>query len=38
MEKGTVAFSDRSDGLPQTFLQLAAFTKDVAERICGIER
>ena len=38
MEKGTIAFSDRSEGLPQTFLQLAAFTKDVAERVCGIER
>jgi hypothetical protein len=38
MEKGTIAFSDGSEGLPQTFLQLAAFTKDVAERVCGIER
>ncbi len=38
MEKGTIAFSDRSEGIPQTFLELAAFTKDVAERICGIER
>ncbi len=38
MEKGTIAFSDRSEGLPQTFLELAAFTKDVAERVCGIER
>jgi hypothetical protein len=38
MEKGTIAFSDRSEGIPQTFLQLAAFTKDVAERVCGIER
>jgi hypothetical protein len=38
MEKGTVAFSDTSEGLPQTFLELAAFTKDVAERVCGIER
>jgi hypothetical protein len=38
MEKGSVAFSDTSEGLPQTFLELAAFTKDVAERVCGIER
>lgn len=38
MEKGTIAFSDRSEHLPQTFLELAAFTKDVAERVCGIER
>jgi hypothetical protein len=38
MEKGTIAFSDRSEGVPQTFQRLAAFTKDVAERVCGIER
>ena len=38
MEKGTIAFSDRSEHLPQPFLELAAFTKDVAERVCGIER
>lgn len=38
MEQGTIAFSDRSEGIPQTFLALAAFTKDVAERVCGIER
>jgi hypothetical protein len=38
MEKGSIAFSDRSEGIPQTFLELAAFTKDVAERVCGIER
>jgi hypothetical protein len=38
MEKGSIAFSDRSEHLPQTFLELAAFTKDVAERVCGIER
>jgi hypothetical protein len=38
MEKGAVEFSDGSEGLPQTFLALAAFTKDVAERVCGIER
>jgi hypothetical protein len=38
MEKGSIAFSDRSEDIPQTFLELAAFTKDVAERVCGIER
>jgi hypothetical protein len=38
MEKGTIEFSDRSEGLPQTFLELAALTKDIAERVCGIER
>jgi hypothetical protein len=38
MEKGAIAFSDRSEHLPQPFLELAAFTKDVAERVCGIER
>ena len=38
MEKGTIAFSDRSPGVPQTFQRLAAFTKDVTERVCGIER
>jgi hypothetical protein len=38
MEKGTIAFSDQSEGIPQTFQRLAAFTTDVAERVCGIER
>jgi hypothetical protein len=38
METGTIAFSDRSEGIPQTFQRLAGFTKDVAERVCGIER
>jgi hypothetical protein len=38
MESGTIAFSDRSSGVPQTFQRLAAFTKDVTERVCGIER
>lgn len=38
MEAGTVAFSDTSRGNPQSFFQLAAFTKDVAERVCGILR
>jgi hypothetical protein len=38
MESGTVAFSDRSEGLPRTFQRLAAFTTDVTERVCGIQR
>jgi hypothetical protein len=38
METGTIAFSDRSAGVPSTFQRLAAFTKDVIERVCGIER
>jgi hypothetical protein len=38
METGTIAFSDRSRGVPSTFQRLAAFTKDVTERVCGIER
>lgn len=38
MEGGTVAFSDRSAGIPNSFQRLAGFTKDVTERVCGIER
>jgi hypothetical protein len=38
MEAGTIAFSDRSEGVPPTFQRLAAFTKDVIEDVCGIER
>jgi hypothetical protein len=38
MEAGTIAFSDRSPGIPATFQRLAAFTTDVTERVCGIER
>jgi len=38
MESGHVVFSDRSPGVPRTFLRLAAFTKDVTEEVCGIER
>lgn len=38
MEKGAIAFSDTSPRVPQTFQQLAGFTKDVAERVCGVER
>jgi hypothetical protein len=38
LESGHVAFSDRSTGQPKTFFQLARFTKDVAEDVCGINR
>jgi hypothetical protein len=38
LEAGMVAFSDTSRGNPKSFLQLAAFTKDVTERVCGLER
>jgi hypothetical protein len=38
LEAGTVAFSDTSRRSPQSFYQLAAFTKDVAERVCDIVR
>jgi hypothetical protein len=38
MESGTIAFSDRSPGVPRTFQRVAAFTTDVTERVCGIER
>jgi hypothetical protein len=38
LESGTVGFSDTSRGNPQAFFQLAAFTKDVSERVCGIVR
>ena len=38
MEAGTVSFSDTSPGNPRAFLRVAAFTKDVTERVCGIVR
>ena len=38
LEAGHVSFSDTSKGNPQAFYELAAFTKDVAERVCGISR
>ena len=38
MEAGTVSFSDTSKGNPNSFLELAAFTKDVTEDVCGLER
>jgi hypothetical protein len=38
MEAGTVGFSDTSRGKPPVFQRVAAFTHDVAERVCGIVR
>jgi hypothetical protein len=38
LESGTIAFSDRSRGIPPSFNRLAAFTTDVAERVCKLER
>ena len=38
MEKGTVSFADTSKGNPPSFLRLAAFTKDITEDVCGLER
>ena len=38
MEKGTVSFADTSQNNPRSFLALAAFTKDVTEDVCGLER
>jgi hypothetical protein len=38
LEAGTVEFSDTSRGNPPAFHRVAAFTKDVAERVCGIVR
>ena len=38
LEAGTISFSDRSRGIPPTFNRLAAFTTDVAERVCKLER
>jgi hypothetical protein len=38
MEAGTIAFADTSRAIPRSFQALAAFTSDVTERVCGIER
>jgi hypothetical protein len=37
-EAGKVAFSDTSRGRTKTIDQLVAFTKDVVEDVCGIQR
>lgn len=38
LDAGTVAFGDRSAGVPASFNRLVAFTADVTERVCGIMR
>jgi hypothetical protein len=38
LELGSIAFSDRSPQRPPAFDRLVAFTADVAENVCGIER
>jgi hypothetical protein len=38
MEAGEVRFSDTSRGNPQSFFQVAAFTREVSEKVCGLER
>ena len=38
MDAGAVSFTDTSRGNPRQFLALAAFTKDVTEDVCGLER
>ncbi len=37
-ESGRVAFSDTSQARPRVFDRLAAFSKDVIENVCRIER
>ena len=38
LEAGSVAFSDTSRRNPPVFQRVAAFTHDVAERVCGMVR
>jgi hypothetical protein len=38
MEEGTIAFSDTSKARPHSFNLLVAFSTDVAENVCGLER
>jgi hypothetical protein len=38
LEQGTVAFSDSSPNLPESFTAVEVLTKDIAEDVCGIER
>ena len=38
LEQGEIAFADTSKGRPGSFDRLVAFTTDVAENVCGIER
>ncbi len=38
LEKGTVTFSDNSKGQPPTSYAAAAFTRAMAQRVCGLVR
>jgi hypothetical protein len=38
MEAGEVSFADTSRPLPPSFSKLTAFTADVSENVCGLER
>ena len=38
LEDGTIAFSDRSRGIPKSFSRLVAFTSGVAKDVCKITR
>jgi hypothetical protein len=38
MAAGTISFSDTSRPLPRSFTDLTVYTKDVAEKVCGITR
>jgi hypothetical protein len=38
LQAGTVAFSDTSRPLPPAFARLTAFTADVSEDVCGVNR
>jgi hypothetical protein len=37
-EHGTVSFSDTSKGQPAVFFRVAAFTREVAQDVCGLAR
>jgi hypothetical protein len=37
-EDGTVTFSDTSRGQPQVLFRVAAFTRDIAQNVCGLAR
>lgn len=38
VEAGTVTFTDRSEGRPEAFDRVVAFTAKVTEEVCGLER
>lgn len=38
LEAGRIVFTDRSPSRPPAFNRLVAFTTDVAERVCGLDR